>query len=476
VSGKTKLGLIRQTLTEINPWWRTADWESTDHDLQAARGSGLDYEAHALDGLESGGLYVLRGPRRVGKTVSAKQAISRLIAAGVPPLSIVRLAADGSSAGDIRTAVQNTPLPDPPLGHRWWFIDEITGATGDWALTVKWLRDNIQHFAEATVVVTGSNAEALTAAKGTWPGRRGQVDDADRTLLPIGFRTWTDRVIKAAPDGLPRLGLSDLRTIVGRDAFGAASVWLDTLVRAWDLYLVYGGFPVAAAAAKRGEPIPDWFLTDIFNVIYNDVFAESRASETTASHMVERLWAGIGSPANLANIASDLDVDGKTVARHLGYLRNGYLAWDCPQGHERRWAPRPGALAKIYAIDPLVARLAHLRNPGRDDVDPTLLSEMMIGMAVRRAAVAAGRRWEGDNLLFHLRTPARKEIDFVSELLGGTALEGKFVDDDAWHSEARTVEASPWSGILATRSVLDTSSTDGAWAVPAGILAYLIDT
>jgi hypothetical protein len=113
VSGKTKLGLIRQTLTEINPWWRTADWESTDHDLQAARGSGLDYEAHALDGLESGGLYVLRGPRRVGKTVSAKQAISRLIAAGVPPLSIVRLAADGSSAGDIRTAVQNTPLPDP---------------------------------------------------------------------------------------------------------------------------------------------------------------------------------------------------------------------------------------------------------------------------------------------------------------------------------------------------------------------------
>jgi hypothetical protein len=38
------------------------------------------------------------------------------------------------------------------------------------------------------------------------------------------------------------------------------------------------------------------------------------------------------------------------------------------------------------------------------------------------------------------------------------------------------VEASPWSGILATRSVLDTSSTDGAWAVPAGILAYLIDT
>lgn len=476
MSGKTRLGLIRQTLTEINPWWRTEDWEAWDRDIQAARGSGLGHEAHALDHLKSGGLYVLRGPRRVGKTVSTKQAISRLIASGVPRLSIVRLAADGSSATDIRTAVQNTPLPDPPHGQRWWFIDEITGATGDWAVTIKWLRDNIGHFAEATVIITGSNAEALTAATGTWPGRRGEVDDTDRTLLPIGFRTWTDRVIRVSPEGLPRLALSELRTGVGRDAFQAASVWLDTLVRAWDLYLLYGGFPVAAAAAKRGEPIPDWFLTDIFNVIYNDVFAESRASETTASHLVERLWSGIGSPANLTNIASDLDIDGKTVARHLGYLRNAYLAWNCPQGNDRRWVPRQGAQAKIYAIDPLIARLAHLRNAGREDVDPTLLSEMMIGMAVRRAAVAAGHRWEGDALLFHMRTPARKEIDFVSELLVGVALEGKFVDDDGWHGEARTVEASPWKGILATRSVLDTSSINGAWAVPAGIVAYLIDT
>jgi hypothetical protein len=462
-------------MSELNPWWRTDVWEAGDQDLQAARASGLNYDTHCLDDLTPGGLYVLRGPRRVGKTVSTKQTITQLIAGGVPRLSIIRVAADGSSASDIRTAVQNTPLPDAPDGRRWWFIDEITGATDDWATTIKWLRDNIPHFADSTVVITGSNAEALTAATGKWPGRRGRVDNTDRTLLPMGFRTWVDLVIKEAPRGLPRLALADLRTVRGRDAFREANLWLGTLVRAWDLYLLYGGFPVAAAAAKQGVPIPDWFLGDIFNVIYNDVFAESRSSETTATHMVERLWGGIGSPVNLANIAKDADVDQKTVTRHVGYLRNAYLSWDCPQRDDDRWVPLVGSQAKIYAVDPLIARLANLRNPARDDVDPTLLSEMMIGMAVRRAAAAAGRRWEGDDLLFYERTPSRKEIDFVSELLGGVAIEGKFVDNDGWRGEAQTVEASKWKGILATRSVLDTTSDSGAWAVPAGILAYLID-
>lgn len=107
-------------------------------------------------------------------------------------------------------------------------------------------------------------------------------------------------------------------------------------------------------------------------------------------------------------------------------------------------------------------------------MDPTALTEMMVGVAVHRSSMAAGRTWDDDRHLFYLRTPARKEIDFVSEDLAGTAIEGKYTERNRWRSEAATVNASDFNGILVTRNVLDDSGKK-AWAVPAGILAYLID-
>jgi hypothetical protein len=96
-------------------------------------------------------------------------------------------------------------------------------------------------------------------------------------------------------------------------------------------------------------------------------------------------------------------------------------------------------------------------------------------MAIHRHAYKAGTPWADETFLFHARTPARKEIDFVSDRLDGVALEGKYTDRDKWTGEAATVNASEWDGILVTRSVLDTTS-NAAWAVPAAILGYLLDS
>ena len=52
--------------------------------------------------------------------------------------------------------------------------------------------------------------------------------------------------------------------------------WLDNLTRLWDLYLLYGGFPVAIAAANAGNGIPERFMKDVFGVIYRDVVRDSQ--------------------------------------------------------------------------------------------------------------------------------------------------------------------------------------------------------
>jgi predicted AAA+ superfamily ATPase len=274
----------------------------------------------------------------------------------------------------------------------------------------------------------------------------------------------------------PRLCLSELRSARAGTAYAELLPWLDDLVVGWETYLLYGGFPLAVAAARNGEPIPGWFVEDIFNVIFRDAFGASQLSQTSTMALVERLMQAMAAPANMSKIGSDIAVSHEVVARHIRYLGDAYLLWQCPQKAERSWTMRPRSQDKLYAIDPLVARLAHLRNSARGDIDLTVLAEMQIGMALQRSAYTDGAPWAGDHFLFHYRTPTRKEIDFVSEPLAGTAIEGKYVEGGTWLGEAATVNASEFDGILVTRNVLDLTRGAGAWAVPAGILAYLIDT
>jgi predicted AAA+ superfamily ATPase len=472
----TKIGQVAQEIARMNPWWRSPEWAEADHDLRSVRDSGLGYRSPCLDNLRPGGLYLLRGPRRVGKTVSVKQAIQSLLASGVPPLAIVRVAADGWASGDLRTLVQNVALPPAPEGlGRWWFIDEVTAVKGDWATQVKWLRDNDPTFTSATVVLTGSNAESLTSAAGTLAGRRGRVADTDRTLLPMGFRTFA-QLLTPELAALPRLAIGRMHSPEAAEAYRAALPWLDDLVRLWEVYLQYGGFPAAVAAARQAQPIPAWFVDDLFSVLHRDAFAASRLSESQTSALVARLWASIGSPANTSGIGVDVGISHDAVARHIGYLRDSYLLWSCPQTADGAFLRRERSPEKLYAIDPVIARLAHLRNPARPDLDITILAEMQVGMALRRATFAGGWRWTADEVIFYHRTRSRKEVDFVGEPLAGAAVEGKYAETGRWHGESVTIGASSWLGILTTRNVLDCSDPDGTWAVPAGMLTALVDT
>ena len=471
----TKLGQSAAELSRMNPWWRDATWQSRDVDMRPVRESALNYRSRVLADLVPGGLYLLRGPRRVGKTVAVKQTIADLIDGGIPPTSIIRIAADGWAATDIRTVVSHVALPPvgPGVG-RWWFLDEVTAVVGDWATQVKWLRDNHDEFATATVVLTGSSARALTSASGVLAGRRGRVENTDRTLMPMGFRTFVATFLPEADRQLPRLAIGDLHTPQAGAAYEESVVWLDDLVRLWELYLRYGGFPAAVAAALAGDQVPSWFVDALFAVIHADAFAASQLSETQTSALIDRVWASTSTPINLTNVGEDVGIDRDVVARHIGYLRDAYLLWACPR-LDKPWLPNDKAQDKLYPIDPLLGRLAHLRNPARADLDPTVLAEAQVGMALRRAAHAAGRSWTADADLFYLRTPSRKEIDFVGEPLAGAAVEGKYIETGRWAREAATVNASEFLGILTTRNVLDCSA-EGAWAVPAAIFAALIDT
>ena len=81
-----KQGEVQHMLTATNRWWRNPrDWPRDDPDLREADGAPFRYAAGVLDDLAPGGLYVLRGTRRVGKSVEIKRTIEVLLASGIAP-------------------------------------------------------------------------------------------------------------------------------------------------------------------------------------------------------------------------------------------------------------------------------------------------------------------------------------------------------------------------------------------------------
>ena len=88
-------GQVAQAARRDSPWWLDRAWARTDVDLREVAASGIEYDPSPLADIEPDGLYMLYGPRRVGKTVAVKQAVQTLLTSGVEPLRIVRVTVDG---------------------------------------------------------------------------------------------------------------------------------------------------------------------------------------------------------------------------------------------------------------------------------------------------------------------------------------------------------------------------------------------
>ena len=138
--------------------------------------------------------------------------------------------------------------------------------------------------------------------------------------------------------------------------------------------------------------------------------------------------------------------------------------------------PNLRAQEKVYFVDPLVAQLPQLRDQRRHAPDDSQLTEQQLGMLLLRSAGEPGPAalLDATTVMFE-RTPSRSEIDFVGPDLG-VPFEAKYVDGP-WRRGARTLEARHGRGILATRAVLELGDVEGkgaVWAVPVGILAWLL--
>jgi len=466
-----KAGDIQVRLADANRWWRTPDWQDTDPDLRRAALAPFHYRSGALTNLAPGGLYILRGPRRVGKSTEIKYAIADLIDSGVPRRNIIHAAVDGWRAADLRTLVTGarTTFLAGVTGTRYWFIDEISSVIGDWPNTIKNLRDNDPEFASDTVVLTGSSAARLHEVRKALAGRRGAVERSDRIMLPMPFTDFARIAVPDLPDVTPVLP-QDLGDRGLGEPVSALLPYLSDLVGLWEAYLRVGGFPQAVAGWRTTGDVDEAFLQAMWDVIYGGAINAERFSAPQTLAMLSSLAVGLCSPLNVSDLARDMDAAYASAKARLADLAVSFMLWPCHR--EQGLLPKLTAQTKWYFTDPVLTRIGTARGYGREP-DLTQLSEQQLGLAVLRAmdSAAPGAVDEYSSLMYY-RSSTGTEIDFVGRGLGSAAVESKYVDGDQWGRVRQGFTATPWHGIVASRSV--THWEERISVIPAPLLVLLL--
>ncbi len=480
---------LRRALTQSNPWWRAAAsrsdptaWAGSDRLLKDKNRRDIGFRATVLDDIAqlppSDALVLLRGPRRVGKSVLMRELSVTLCGRDdLDPRQVVQFACDRMSSRDLTRAITlaldlTRTIDTGGRRRRIWLLDEI-GQVSGWTATLKSLRDDTD-FGDDTVIATSSSWRKEEDVEGNLLAGRAGTSGLRRVrlLMPMTFRNFVrcTRPELALP---PRIRADELQDEFARLELDQLAFDVDAYDLAWQSYLTCGGFPRAVASFQRDGAVEDDYLRDLQAWLRTDVDPDG------SSESLPLLLSGLSdrstSPLNLAKASRELNYSRDMFERRVNRLVGSFAALWNPQRDDRgRVVPR--AQAKLYLADPLLAWLPSQLRQGLAAPDFTQLSEQVLALALARQVDDFEEgRWIANDTIGYARTGSGNEIDLCPvQLPGGsggsrtTPIESKWVDQ-GWRSGARPMDAKYGRGILATKSILDTSSD--VWAVPAPILA-----
>jgi uncharacterized protein len=475
---------IRQLLRERNPWWTAGvrhsdptEWARHDSTLLAAESSTITYDPAVVADLAPPMLLVLRGPRRVGKSVAAKRLIEDLCRnGGVEQANrTIYFSVDGWRAQDLRRAftmgVELTPLS---TGPRTWIVDEISAVDG-WQDIIKELRDNTP-IAHDALLVTGSSARDLGDARTALAGRT-RATNPFRLLLPMSFREYIDACAPGSIGRPPTLTPDLLQTPAAADVVRSLSPLIGDLDLAWQRYLEVGGFPRAVSDSRAIGAVSDEFVNDLLGWLAGEI--EPDGPMESIPELLAAIGRRLSSPLDVSGLAEDVRSTRRRISVRLDRMSRGLAAVWCRQADDDG-RDVPGAASKLYLIDPLLARLPALSDPSFALPDATKLNELVVGMELAKAI----HRIHQDRLveqrsIRYLRTGGGREVDFgpVRIRVGGhevatSPIESKWVSAN-WRSESLVMRGRFHRGIVATKDIVDLS--DEVWAIPSPIVALLLN-
>ena len=357
---------------ENNPWWldkkaidedpRIVEWEASKFKWTPRLGDTFEWNLDVI--------YVLRGPRQVGKTTLMKLMIRDLLESGVEARHIFYWPCDLVEGPDrlvrIITSYQDfsrkdTVAKDRGVGFKGWLsgpkpsgkktaapidntirlyivLDEISSVK-DWQKGIKSLYD-AGRLRKCTLVLTGSHSIDLRKATETLARRRGEVDQLkdhlpDKILLPTKFSEYADTRSEKIHNMIRSIDLLKRprrQTIWGQIMKGDMPKEAEELQllskeaqNLFNEFLITGGVPKVIDRYLSSGSISQDLYEDYVSLVLRDV-ARWNGKEIVLRQVVRKLMESLGTAVSLNGLRQETDVSSHhTTGVYLDFLKDSFV-------------------------------------------------------------------------------------------------------------------------------------------------------
>lgn len=342
-------------------FWENTGWESKDKHLLALKQAPFKRKFPTLP--EGPGLFVVRGPRQIGKSSWLKTMLLK-----TPALDSFYF-----SCENISDYKELTEFLKSIEGRKNIFIDEIS-FVDQWWRSIKSILDKDSR---VRLVVTGSHSFDLKKGMDQMPGRWGNGGEFE--LLPMDFSEF-----------------SQMR----KEADWPAMSWSDEL----ELYFKVGGFPISLIEAgesgkkpvKSFEIYRRWLLGDLLKIGRQEAYLRE---------IISQLALTMGSTLSVQKLAQRTQIGSHNTAQdYIELLESCFALKTLYEFDLENSTPKFRKEKKFYFRDPLIYWIA--LEWGEQKV-PKNAMDVLAEMVAHEHLVRRHTK-------FGFATGKKGEIDFIS--------------------------------------------------------------
>lgn len=329
-------------------FWEKEGWQATDKHLSQLRSAPFVRPFPELALGNRPALFVVRGPRQVGKSSWLKTILSHYPSPGRAFYLSCETIGSFQELGVLLHSLRSSR--DLIL------LDEVSFVK-DWSRVVKHEIDGGYH---GTIIVTGSHAGDLRAGADQLPGRFGAGREVQ--LLPMSFDEFCQARTEAGWPMLPRIEL--LR-----------------------LYFRIGGMPASVSESGPMGAVPVQAMDTYRRWIVGDAL-KARKNEAFLAGLLAELVTSMGSSVSLQTLARKTEIGSHhTVMEYIHFLEDCFALRTAYAIDPDSGAYRFRAQKKFYFTDPLLYWIALGVGglPAKDDWE-SVVAEMVGYEALARWA------------------------------------------------------------------------------------------
>jgi len=441
-----------------NGWWKTRKFPQDDANILDWSKSAFRWKPRLSETIEDEEvIYVLRGPRRVGKTTLLKLRIKNFLEKGVSPENIFFFPCDAvETPKQLMTAI-DTYLSQQRRHGEWayLFIDEISMLV-DWQRAIKLLID-AGKFRDCTLILTGSHSIDLRKGSESLSGRRGKVEKLrygtpDRILLSAKFSEYVETLKTELSNEIRELWLLAqenrkkmfLELAHGRipPELKRLALFTKELELLLDQYMLTGGIAQSTHQYVSERKIAEDAYATFVSFMVRDI-CRWKQDENYARQILRRIFEVLSSHISWNQLGEGTDVkDSKTTESYVNILKDSFVVAYYYQLNVEKTSPDYVSNKKIYFQDPFIFHACRGWVYGRKafDLSQTFLSSLENKSKLIECIVSnhlsrfmfnlyPSSLFDPSNYVFYWKNK-KKELDFTIELDGKyLPLEVKYSDN-----------------------------------------------